>query len=278
MRFINSSDFKLLLIHLSLGFGYLKTTINHEILKMQTIKSFFVWLFILGILFLFFPLSFVIWLLLYPFDQERAVIHWWLVYEGCLLTKLTPIWKITVEGREKASRKTPYIIISNHQSVLDILILNCLRLRWKWISKIENTRVPVLGWYMWMAKYIYVDRGNKDSKAKMMEESVESLKKGISIMMFPEGSRSRDGEIAPFKLGAFQLALMTDKPILPVIVDGTGGVLPKHNLILSDGNILKLRVLDPVYPGSFGTGNPEELAAKFRNLMVEELKKMREGK
>jgi hypothetical protein len=71
---------------------------------------------------------------------------------------------------------------------------------------------------------------------------------------------------------------LTDKSILPVIVDGTGGVLPKHGLIFSDGNILKIKILDPVHPGSFGTGDPEELAAKFRNLMVDELKKMHEGK
>jgi hypothetical protein len=71
---------------------------------------------------------------------------------------------------------------------------------------------------------------------------------------------------------------MTDKSILPVIVDGTGGVLPKHGLLFSSGNILKIKVLDPVHPGSFGTGDPEELASKFRNLMVAELEKMREEK
>jgi 1-acyl-sn-glycerol-3-phosphate acyltransferase len=130
---------------------------------------------------------------------------------------------------------------------------------------------------MRMAKYIAVDRGNKESKAEMMEKSVESLRKGISIMMFPEGTRSRDGEIAPFKLGAFQLALMTDKSILPVIVDGTGGILPKHGLMFSSGNKLKIKVLDPVHPGTFGTADPEELASKFRSLMIDELKKMREG-
>jgi 1-acyl-sn-glycerol-3-phosphate acyltransferase len=131
---------------------------------------------------------------------------------------------------------------------------------------------------MRMAKYIAVDRGNKDSKAEMMDKSAQSLRKGISIMMFPEGTRSHDREIAPFKLGAFQLALSTDKSILPVIVDGTGGILPKHGLMFSSGNNLKIKVLDPVHPGSFGTANPEELAIKFRTLMVDELKKMRAGK
>jgi len=245
---------------------------------MEIFKSLFVWIFSLTYTIILFPVSFIIWLLLYPFDQERVVIHWWLVIQGCLLTKLIPIWKTNVEGREKALVRTPYIIISNHQSILDILIMNCLLYRFRWISKIENYKVPVLGWYLRMAKYIVIDRGNEESKTGMMEKSAECLRKGISIMMFPEGTRSPDGEIAPFKLGAFQLALMTDKSILPVIVDGTGGVLPKHGLLFSRGNILKIKVLDPVHPGSFGTGDPEELASKFRNLMVAELKKMREGK
>jgi 1-acyl-sn-glycerol-3-phosphate acyltransferase len=245
---------------------------------MDRLKSLFVWVFSLTYTIILFPVSLIIWLIFYPFDHNRAIIHWWLVIQGCLLTKLIPIWKISVEGREKAQQKTPYIIISNHQSMLDILILNCLRYRFKWISKIENNKVPVLGWYMKMAKYILVERGNKESKAEMMEKSAQCLRNGISIMMFPEGTRSRDREIAPFKPGAFQLALMTDKSVLPVIIEGTGGVLPKHGLIFSGGNNLKIKVLDPVHPGSFGTGDPELLALKFRNLMIDELKKMREGK
>jgi 1-acyl-sn-glycerol-3-phosphate acyltransferase len=245
---------------------------------MDIIKSLFVWLLILSFSLILFPVSFIIWLLLYPFDHERVAIHWWLVIQGCVLTKIVPIWKASVVGREKGVGKRPFIIISNHQSILDILILNCLLYRFRWISKIENYKVPVLGWYMRMAKYIVVDRGNKESKALMMENSAECLRKGISIMMFPEGTRSHNGEIAPFKLGAFQLALMTDKSILPVIVDGTGGVLPKHGLVFSGGNILKIKVLDPVHPGTFGTGDAEELATKFRNMMADELSKMRAEK
>jgi 1-acyl-sn-glycerol-3-phosphate acyltransferase len=242
---------------------------------MAVIRAIFVWLIIVGTIIILFPFSFIIWLLLYPFDQKRSVVHWWLIYECCMITKLVPIWKVTVEGRKKVKKNTPYVIISNHQSTLDILILNCLQYRWKWISKIENSKVPFIAWYMTMAKYIYVDRGNKDSKAIMMGQCAESLRMGISVLMFPEGTRSPDGEIAPFKLGAFQLALMTDKSILPVVVDGTGGVLPKHGLIFSGANILKIHVLDPVHPGSFGTGNPEELASKFSEMMKAELKKMR---
>jgi 1-acyl-sn-glycerol-3-phosphate acyltransferase len=242
---------------------------------MDTLISICIWLtgFILTIV--LFPLSVMLWFITYPFDQERVVFHWWMVFHGIIVTRLIPFRKITIEGRNKASRGTAYVIISNHQSILDIIILNCLRYRFKWISKIENNKVPVIGWYLKMARYITVDRGNKESKAEMLDQAAEGLRKGISIMIFPEGTRSADNEIAPFKLGAFQLALMTDKSILPVVVDGTGNVLPKHGMVFSRRQTLKIKVLDPVHPGSFGTADPEKLAARFRDLLAAELSNMR---
>jgi 1-acyl-sn-glycerol-3-phosphate acyltransferase len=242
---------------------------------MDELISILVWLVCILIAAILFPISIIIWIITWPFDPERVLMHWWLVIQGVLFSRLIPLWTVKVEGRGKAVKGTPYIIISNHQSILDILVLNCLRYRFRWISKIENNKTPVIGWYLKMAKYITIDRGNQESKVEMLEKSAESLRNGISIMIFPEGTRSPDREIAPFKLGAFQLALMTDKSILPVIVDGTGGVLPKHGLIFSRGHKLRVRVLDPVHPGSFGTADPEELAAKFRSIMVRELLNLR---
>jgi 1-acyl-sn-glycerol-3-phosphate acyltransferase len=191
-----------------------------------------------------------------------------------VLTYLVPFRKIIIEGREKVDRRGTYVIIANHQSLLDIIIVNCLRLKFRWISKIENTRVPVLGWSLRMARYITVDRSDRDSKAEMIEKSVESLKKGISIMIFPEGTRSATGEMGLFRTGAFRIAIRTDKPILPVIIDGTGGILPKKSLVFRSGHILKIRILDPVSPGAFGTGMPEELSLKFHLMMQNAIEEM----
>ncbi len=245
--------------------------------NMDILMSILVWIICLPLAAVLFPVSFLIWFLTFPFDNERIIMHWWLVCQSNLFSRGIPLWRVKVEGRKKAKKKTSYIIISNHQSMIDVLILNCLWYRFKWISKIENFRVPVIGWYLRMAKYITVDRGNKESKAEMMGRSAECLKMGISIMIFPEGTRSVNGETGPFKLGAFQLAMMTDKPILPVVIDGTGGVLPKHGMIFSRGHTIRIRVLDPVSPGSFGTSDPEELALRFRSQITEELRKMRNG-
>lgn len=242
---------------------------------MDVFKSIIVWLIGIAFMVILFPATLLIWLLVLPFDSERSVTHWLLVYQGLILWHLIPIWRTKIEGREKAVRGTTYVIISNHQSILDILLINCLRYKYKWISKIENVRVPFLGWYLRMANYITVDRGNEESKIEMLEKSYRYLKRGYSIMMFPEGTRSADKEIGFFKRGAFQLAIEADVPILPVLIDGTGGILPKHGLIFGSGYHIRLRVLDPVLPSSFGTDNPDELAKKFSSLLASQLKELR---
>jgi len=244
---------------------------------MELLISFTAWLIGIALLIIFLPLSLLLWAFTMPFDRERIIMHWWLVVQGNIIVSVIPLWTIKVEGRKKGEKGKAYVIVSNHQSMLDVMIINRLCYKLRWISKIENYRVPVIGWYLRMAKYITIDRGNKDSKEIMMRISAETLRKGISIMIFPEGTRSLNGEIGPFKHGAFELAMMTDKPVLPVVVDGTGAVLPKHGFIMSGGYKLKIRVLDPIYPWSFGTADPGRLAMKFHSLLFDELLKMRNG-
>ena len=149
---------------------------------MDIIKSIIVWLTGICFVVVTFPITLIIWLLAFPFDRQKIIIHWLLMYQSLILSFLIPIWKINIEGREKAKKRTTYVIISNHQSILDILIINCLRYKFKWISKIENFNVPVIGWYLRMADYIVVDRQNEESKTEMLERSNNCLKKGISIM------------------------------------------------------------------------------------------------
>jgi 1-acyl-sn-glycerol-3-phosphate acyltransferase len=238
---------------------------------MDFLKSIVVWLSALCFMGILFPVTLIIWLLVMPFDRERVVTHWILVYQAVIISAVIPIWKIRTEGREKASRDTTYVIISNHQSILDILLINCLRYRFKWISKIENMKVPVLGWYLRMAGYLTVNRGNEESKAEMLEKALVCLQNGSSIMIFPEGTRSLNGEIGFFKRGAFLLAIQSGVPLLPVLIDGTSEILPKHGLKFRSGYNVHIRVLDPVLPAEFGTDNPDLLAAKLCGMMKSEL-------
>jgi 1-acyl-sn-glycerol-3-phosphate acyltransferase len=245
---------------------------------MDCLKSIIVWITGICFMVILFPLTFIIWLLVLPFDKERIVIHWLLIYQSFILTRIIFIWKIRIEGREKAVKGTTYVIISNHQSILDILFIDSLRYRFKWISKIENTNVPFLGWYLRMADYLTVDRGDEVSKSLMLEKAFRCLERGTSIMIFPEGTRSVDKEIGFFKRGAFQLALQADVPILPILIDGTGGILPKHGLIFRSGQHIKIKVLDPVLPSAFSTDNPDKLAIELSSIMKSELIKLRSEK
>ncbi|MFN2313051.1 MAG: lysophospholipid acyltransferase family protein [Bacteroidales bacterium] len=242
---------------------------------MNIIKSLWVWFSSILFVILAFPVALILWLLSLAFDRRRLMNNRWMVIQGIVVTKMSPFWKVITEGREKIDQDQAYIIVPTHQSMLDIVFFNMLRHRLRWVSKIEVFRVPLLGWEMRMVKYIELVRGNKSSVIKMMEQCVESLQDGISVVLFPEGTRSLTGVIGKFKTGAFQLAVKTDKPLLPVLIDGTGEILPKKGLIFGSRRIVRIRVLDPIFPGQFGTGDPEELAARVRSLMVTAMDEMR---
>ena len=243
---------------------------------MNILKSLWVWLSSITFVILAFPVALLLWLLALAFDRRRLMNNRWMVIQGIVLTKMSPFWKVIVDGREKLDQKQAYIIIPNHQSLLDIVFFNMLRHRLRWVSKIEIFRVPLVGWEMKMVKYIELIRGNKASVVKMMEKCVESLQDGISVVIFPEGTRSLTGAIGKFKTGAFQLAVKTDKPLLPVLIDGTGEIMPKKGgVIFRNRRIVRIRVLDPIFPGQFGTGDPEELATRVQSMMVTAMNQLR---
>lgn len=243
---------------------------------MNLIKSLWVWFSSITFVLLAFPVALILWLLALAFDRRRLMNNRWMVIQGIVLTKMSPFWKVIVDGREKIDQKQAYIIIPNHQSLLDIVFFNMLRHRLRWVSKIEIFRVPLVGWEMKMVKYIELIRGNKASVIKMMEKCVESLQDGISVVIFPEGTRSLTGAIGKFKTGAFQLAVKTDKPLLPVLIDGTGEIMPKKGgIIFRNRRIVRIRVLDPIFPGQFGTGDPEELAIRVQTMMVTAMDQLR---
>jgi 1-acyl-sn-glycerol-3-phosphate acyltransferase len=245
---------------------------------MNVVKSVIVWITAICFLGIFFPVSFLTWLIAWPFDRNKSIIHWLIVFQSMAITFLVPVWKIRIEGRDRVAKKGTYVYFANHQSILDILLINCLRYRFRWISKIENMSVPVLGWYLRMADYITVNRGNDESKAEMLMRSYRSLKDGISIMIFPEGTRSTNGEIGFFRRGAFQLAIEAGVTLVPILIDGTADILPKHGLKFRSGYHVNIRVLDPVVPANFGTENPEVLAAAMSDMMKSELRALRSEK
>lgn len=241
----------------------------------NVLKSAWVWVSSIIFVLLAFPVALLLWLISLLFDNRRLMNNRWMVIQGIILTKMSPFWKVVVDGREKIDKNQAYVIIPNHQSMLDIVFFNMLRHRLRWVSKIEIFKVPLVGVEMRMVKYIEVVRGSKSSVIRMMEKCMESLREGISVVIFPEGTRSLTGAIGKFKSGAFQLAVKTDKPLLPVLIDGTGDILPKRGIIFGSRKVVRLRVLDPIFPGNFKTGDPDELAAIVQAQMVSAMEKLR---
>ena len=201
----------------------------------------------------------------------RSLLHLYTCYWGAFYTYIVPAWKIRVEGREKIRRDATYVIVSNHQSQLDILVLFRLYVHFKWVSKSEIFKIPLIGWNMVMNRYIKLRRGDKESIAQMMADSEERLAEGSSIFIFPEGSRSPDGHLKPFKMGAFILAKKMKVPILPVVVEGTRHALPKYSINYHGTHRIRVRVLDEVPYESFAGASEEELSKRLWGTINTEL-------
>jgi 1-acyl-sn-glycerol-3-phosphate acyltransferase len=174
---------------------------------------------------------------------------------------------VRVEGREKIRRDEAYVMVANHQSLLDVLVLFRLFVHFKWVSKIENFRIPMIGWNMRLNRYIELRRGERASVLQMLTRCRETLAAGSSVLIFPEGTRSPDGRLRAFKSGAFQLAKATGRPILPIVVSGTARALPKRGFVLQGRHRIRVCVLDEIPPESFAAESPEELALRVQALI-----------
>lgn len=219
----------------------------------------------------FFGLSLVIWLFTASFDKNRKVLHRFTCYCLAFWAYIMPTWRIKVEGREKIRKDRVYVIVANHQSQLDIIMTALLFTHFKWISKAEILRVPILGWQMALNKYILLRRGYVNSISKMMEDCEKALEMGSSILLFPEGTRSEDGEIKPFKPGAFILAEKQKVSVLPVVIYGTLNALPKHSLISLGVHQIRVKILDEIPYDEYSKLSYEESQEQTRALMAKHL-------
>lgn len=155
-------------------------------------------------------------------SQRGLLMHEAACLWGCTIFILFPFWRLTIEGRENLPRdKKSYVIVANHLSAGDIFTLFCMRVQFRWLAKSDVFKVPLIGQAMTWAGYIPVDRGQKSSHERAMRASKEWLEKGVSMLFFPEGTRSKTGIMAPFKSGAFRLADSSKVDILPVALSGT---------------------------------------------------------
>jgi 1-acyl-sn-glycerol-3-phosphate acyltransferase len=229
------------------------------------------WLFMVVSSLLLFPVALLIWAATVLFDRRLVLLHRFTCFWAALYTWLNPVWRVHIEGLERIRRDAAYVMVANHQSLLDILVLFRLFVHFKWVSKIENFRVPAIGWNMSLNRYIKLRRGDRQSVERMMSACERALVEGNSIMMFPEGTRSPDGRLRAFKPGAFTLAQRTRVPLLPIILEGTANALPKRGFVLRGRHAIRIRVLPEIPYGSFADLPIEALTNRVRDLIAAEL-------
>lgn len=232
---------------------------------------------------LLFPIALAVWLVTLPFDRNLVVQHMFTCAWAVMYIWVHPGWRLRVEGREKLPWKGPAIIVANHQSLVDALVMFAMFRPFKPVSQAIVRWAPFIGWNMMLNRYILLERGDRASIAKMAEACRYWLRRGMAVMIYPEGTRSSDGEIRSFQNGAFKLAVDENCPVYPVVIDGTRDALPRKGLLLGLRANMIARVLDPVLPGATDGANSDvhsrdrafELRDRVRQIMIDELARIR---
>jgi 1-acyl-sn-glycerol-3-phosphate acyltransferase len=227
------------------------------------------WAFFTATLLPFYLVALVVFLITWPFDRRRVALHLFSCFWASFYVHANPLWRVRVAGRQRLPWRGPAVIVANHLSLLDILVLYALYRPFKWVSKASVFRVPALGWNMVLNDYVRLERGDRDSIRQMMAHCRRHLAQGSPVLIFPEGTRARDGRLQAFKDGAFRLAKEANVPLIPVALAGTHEALPKHGLMLRRRMVASVRVLAPLDPAHYAdaTALREAAAAAIRGAL-----------
>ncbi len=237
--------------------------------------SLWIWTFIIITLLPLFILYMIIWVIVIPFDPKKTITHFFTMIWMRLYLTFNPGWKVRVEHKEILNNHGPCVFVSNHQSIMDIALILQLGVNFKWVSKIELSLVPFVGWVIWMNNHILVRRGNRESVLQMAEACKRTLSKKIPVFVFPEGTRTLDGNIQAFKEGAFILAKDNGVSIRPVVLDGTGKVLPKKSFWLQSRQVFTVSVLAEIPAAVVTSMEICDLMELCRNSMIGALNDIR---
>ncbi len=233
------------------------------------------YLFLVLLCTLFMLLSAVALVVCWPFDKGRRVVHELSRVLVRIFFFVPPRWRQRVIGLEHVDRSKQYVIVLNHNTVIDIPALYCVPLNFRWVSKREVFKVPFFGQFLVLHGDICIDRGRAaEAMEQLLRQGRMWIRRGASIAIFPEGTRSKDGEIHRFKAGAFTLAKEAGVEILPVVLHGTK-TLVRKNLLFNWGNRITLRVLPPVPAERVASAEVHELMEEVRTAMCAALEEMK---
>lgn len=215
-------------------------------------------------------LGVTLWLVTWPFDRNRALLHAF-VCRWChgLYLHLWPGWRVRVEGRELLP-PGPAVLVANHQSAADILGAMGLFHPFKFVAKASLFRTPMVGWLMRLMEYVAVVRNHPRSLARMLDACRHWLRRGVPVLIYPEGTYAPTQQPLPFKRGAFQLAIEERVPLVPVVIEGTTQLLKGDGPWMGPRASVRVRVLPPVPVEALGD-DPVLLAERVRARYFEAL-------
>jgi len=241
---------------------------------MQVVKSIAIWTGIVLLVLFWVPFLFLISL----FDRDPVRYKTGRMFRnlGKYISRLNPNWAVEISGNTDINDREPYVMVCNHLSNADIPLISNLPWEMKWVAKKELFEVPLLGRMLRWSKDIPVDRKSSTKKAGVFKACSEMLDQNISVMFFPEGTRSKTGKLNRFSYGAFDLAIRNRVKILPMVIDGTQGCLPKKSWIFEPSHNIKLRILPPVDVSEYDKTEVKKLTSIVREQILEQLSKWRE--
>jgi 1-acyl-sn-glycerol-3-phosphate acyltransferase len=201
-----------------------------------------------------------------PRDPGRYAVGLWFRRAGMACVRINPLWRFRTSGVMISDPRRPYVAVANHESFADIFLISHLPWEMKWLSKAEIFRIPVMGWMMRMAGDIAVRRGERASRLDAIEACRDRLRKRVSVMILPEGTRSKTRELLPFRDGAFRLAIEEGCPILPMAVAGTRHAMAKGSLLFNRA-VAEVRVLEPIETSGLTQADVPALRERVRTLI-----------
>ena len=236
------------------------------------------YLFLALLCLVFMLLSAVALVVCYPFDRARRTVHELSRILVRIFFAIPPFWRQRRIGMEHVDRNKSYVIVLNHNATVDIPTLYYVLLNFRWVSKREVFAIPFFGQFLMLHGDICIDRGRAaEALEQLVREGRKWIARGASVAIFPEGTRSKDGEIHRFKAGAFTLAKEAGVEILPVVLDGTR-TLVKKSRMFNWGNRITLRVLPPVPVEEVRGTETHVLMERVRERMCAALAEIRNEK
>lgn len=240
--------------------------------------SFIYYIVVIAVALVLYVASFVALVVCYPFDRKRVVVHTISKWITDTIFGLPPFMKREVIGIENIDPKAAYVMTLNHNSMADIITIYNLPLVFKWVSKKEVYRIPIVGRLLYAHGDIVINRASaKEAMMMVHERGKEWLAKGASVAIFPEGTRSKDREIHNFKAGAFLLAKDAGVPILPIVLDGTDTMM-KKNFMMNWRNHITIKILPPIPASEVQQRDVKDMISDVHSSMVDALAEIRKNK